>query len=269
MNSKVFSPNAGLFQALPAKGSLCRIGYSRGTIHDFHGAICAFLRGNRSQTITIGYVNPHVFNLAMHSETLRAFLEKADIVAVDGIGISIALWFLRGERQARTVMTHLFDRVLETPDLPALRAAVIGGSPGASRKASEAITRASRKIEMAAYIDGYQPIERYLAFITEHQNVDLIFVAMGSPRSEEFILQAAPLCQRKILWHIGGGTLNFYAGELPRVPRIVSKLWLQWFWRIVCEPKIAPRYVIGIPAFARKLFHAWRQEQKTKGICIC
>jgi exopolysaccharide biosynthesis WecB/TagA/CpsF family protein len=108
-----------------------------------------------------------------------------------------------------------------------------------------------------------------LDFVREHKDADLILVAMATPRSEEFMIRAAPLLPGKVLWNIGGGTLNFYAGTLPRVPTIVSKLCLQWLWRILCEPKIASRYFIGIPQFIRSVFRLRRQQTHAKGVCLC
>jgi len=255
-NAAVQSPR------LSSKSDLCGIAYSRGTLDQFHGAICRWLRGDRSKGATIGYVNPHVFNLAKKNEAVRAFLDKADIIAVDGLGVALALWLLKGERQTRTVMTPLFDRVLETADLPRVLAALIGGTEDVAHKGAAAMNRVSRKIQVAAVADGYRPVAAYPDFLWDQDAIDLVLVAMGSPRSEEFIGEASQLFPGKLFWNIGGGTLRFYAGTQPRVPRIVSRLGTQWLWRMVLEPHIAPRYVVGIPLFASHLLRAWRAEKK-------
>jgi exopolysaccharide biosynthesis WecB/TagA/CpsF family protein len=277
MNSN--SPSASLTESsaaasalrLPSllpKSDLCGIAYSRATIHQFHEAICRWLRGDRSKSVTIGYVNPHVFNLAMKYEAVRAFLEEADIVTVDGVGVSLALRLLKGERQSRTVMTPLFDWVLKTDDLPPLRAAIIGGTEEVARKGTAAINRVSRRIEVVAFANGYEPLAHYRDFLRDNEPLDLVLVAMGTPRSEAFILEASPLFAGKLFWHIGGGTLQFHAGTLRPVPKIVSTMCLQWLWRMTFEPHLAPRYVIGIPVFARHLLQA-RREEKKKGACLC
>ncbi len=252
----------------PSKSDLCGIAYSRATLPEFHETICRWMRGDRTLTATAGYVNPHVFNLAIKHEAVRRFLDKANIVAVDGVGFSWALWLLKGDRQERTVMTPLFDSVLTDATVPALRAAVIGGSEEVAGKGAEAINQASRNMKVVSHIDGYQPLAKYQEFVRQHEDVDIILVAMGTPRSEEFILEASPLFRGKLFWNIGGGTLNFYAGTLRRVPKIVSKLCLQWLWRMVFEPSIVPRYVIGIPVFAMRALQNRRQENKN-GVYVC
>ena len=255
MNALTGTPAPQIDNAFPSKSQLCGIGYSRGTLKDFHVAICRWLRASdRPKNTTIGYVNPHVFTLAMKNEAIRTHLDQANIVTVDGGGVSIAVWLLNHERVTRTVMTPLFDSVLSEPNLPKMRAVVVGGSEQVSRDGATAIQRACPQMEVTGCIDGYKPMQTHLDFLRAHEDVDVILVAMGSPRSEEFILQGNALFPEKLFWHIGGGTLNYYAGALRRVPKIISLLWLQWLWRIVFEPKIFSRYAIGIPVFARDVF---------------
>ncbi len=252
---------------LAPKSDLCGIPYSRATFVGLYETICRWLRSDRTKGATIGYVNPHVFNLAKKNEAVRAFLDQADIVAVDGLGFSLALWLLKRERQTRTVMTPLFDRVLETAELPPLQAGLIGGTEEVARKGAADMNRVSQKIQVVAVTDGYQPLAQYQSFLREHDALDVVLVAMGSPRSEEFIQEASGLFPGKLFWNIGGGTLHFHAGTRPRVPRIVSTLGTQWVWRMCLEPRLIPRYVVGIPVFANYLLRAGRVE-KTKDNCL-
>ncbi len=246
---------------LSTKSDLRGIAYSRETFQQFYGAICQWLRGDHAKGAIIGYVNPHVFNVAMKHEAVRTFLDKADIVAVDGVGFALALLLLKGERQTRTVMTPLFDRVLETDDLPRRSAVLIGGTEEMARKGAADINRVGRKMQVVAYAHGYQPLARYHDFLREHEAVDLVLVALGSPRSEEFIVEASSLFPGKLFWNIGGGTLQYHAGTLRQVPKIVSTLCLQWLWRMFFEPHLVPRYVIGIPAFIGYLLKSERSHK--------
>ena len=236
-------------QAFPTKERLGVVSYSRGTLAEQHAALCAWLRGGRTTSCMIGYVNPHVYNLAKRDSTLQEFLARADLVSVDGLGISAGVLLVNGHWQTRTVMTPLFDRVLATQDLPALRAVLIGGTEGVMTKGAAAINRATRTIKIVAMRNGYQPIAEYLSFLEEQSEAEVVLIAMGTPRSEQLALAAVARFPSKLFWNIGGGTLHFYAGTLSRVPPIVSSLGMQWLWRIVHEPRVAPRYIIGIPVF--------------------
>jgi N-acetylglucosaminyldiphosphoundecaprenol N-acetyl-beta-D-mannosaminyltransferase len=237
--------------ALSTTAELCGIRYSRDSLGQFYATICRWLSSpDRKRGLAIGYVNPYVFNLAQKNPKLRLFLREADIVAVDGLGVALSIRLLQGYRQTRTVMTPLFDKVLASTGIPPLKALLIGGSQEVADKGMAAMNAAAGRMEIIKAFHGYYPLEDYPVFIGDNAGADLVLVAMGSPRSEELILAARRQFPGKTFWNIGGGTLHFYAGTQPRVPEIVSKLGLQWLWRIVHDPAITPRYVIGIPVFA-------------------
>ena len=47
-----------------------------------------------------------------------------------------------------------------------------------------------------------------------------------------------------------GGLLDFISGRIPRAPRLLRRLGMEWIWRLAMEPKrLFRRYVIGNPMF--------------------
>ena len=149
-------------------------------------------------------------------------------------------------------MTPLFDGVLAKSRAVA-NAILIGGSEDVLAKGAEAINAASNGMRVTVTASGYEPTEKYLELIEAHPECDVLLAAMGSPRSEELILAASKRFTGKLLWNIGGGTLHFHAGTQARTPRLVSAIGMQWLWRIVHQPSIAPRYVIGTPLYLFRL----------------
>jgi len=246
-----------------AIGEIAGVCFSSGTRLELYRETCEWLRSDRRESRLITYVNPHVFNLAQRNRALHVVLRTADMIAVDGIGFAAAVRWLTGHRQTRTVMTPLFDEVLGTEGLPPLRAVLIGGKPDVMERGAAAMNRVSRRIKVVATCNGYATKAEYLKFIEANADVDLVLVAMGSPRSEELMIAAREICTPKAFWNIGGGTLHFYAGTLKRVPERISRLGLQWAWRIVHEPTIAPRYVIGIPRFLLTILRFRFRAQQT------
>ena len=226
--------------------------YSSETIGDFETAICQWLEGHRANNFSVGYVNPHVFNIAWNNQAVRQFLSDCDIVAVDGLGVAVAVSLIHRTFQTRTVMTPLFERVLEK-SRAAANAILIGGSEDVLAKGTEAINSASAGMRVTVTASGYEPMETYLKLIEEHPECDVLLAAMGSPRSEELILAASKRFTGKLLWNIGGGTLHFHAGTQARTPRLVSAIGMQWLWRMAHQPSIAPRYVIGTPLYLFRL----------------
>jgi exopolysaccharide biosynthesis WecB/TagA/CpsF family protein len=252
----------GQNQRLSNKSDLGGIAYSSDTSAEIYHSLCAWMRGNRETTALVGYVNPHVFNFARVNPLLREFLAQADIVTVDGIGVVLGLLLVKAHRVERTVMTPLLDRVLATDDLPHLKAMLIGGSEAEANRAANAINRTSTRIEVVEARHGYSPLPEYLALLQRHQDLDLVLVGMGTPRSEELLLKAKDICPRSLCWAVGGGTIQYYAGTKRRVPALISTLGLQWVYRMLREPRTAPRYFFGIPAYFWHLLHILLAEKR-------
>lgn len=70
----------------------------------------------------------------------------------------------------------------------------------------------------------------------------IVFVALGPPKQEYFIERLARDLStisnlRSTIFMSVGGSFDIISGRLPRAPAIVRKLGLEWFWRLILEPR--------------------------------
>ena len=68
-----------------------------------------------------------------------------------------------------------------------------------------------------------------------HSHADILLVCLGSPRQERWIAANRPagvLAAAAL-----GGSLDVWAGNVTRAPRVLSRLGLEWLWRMCLEPK--------------------------------
>ena len=78
---------------------------------------------------------------------------------------------------------------------------------------------------------------------------DVLAVALGQRKQERFAnsyLKQIPTV--KIIIGIGGA-LDMISGNLPRAPKFLRRLGLEWFWRLVIEPSRWPRIVRAVIIF--------------------
>lgn len=67
------------------------------------------------------------------------------------------------------------------------------------------------------------------------EKVDILFVAFGSPKQELWI--AKNLKNIPATVSIGvGGAFDFVSGKVPRSPKILRKLGLEWLFRLIIQP---------------------------------
>lgn len=64
---------------------------------------------------------------------------------------------------------------------------------------------------------------------------DIIFIAMGSPKQEYFANELSII--HKAVYHCIGGSFDVYCGKRKRAPKIFISLGLEWFYRLINEPK--------------------------------
>ena len=81
----------------------------------------------------------------------------------------------------------------------------------------------------------------------------LLFVAFGNPRQEIWVHDNLSKL------NIGGamcvgGTLRYVAGLSRLPPKFISKLGLEWLWRLITEPKRAGRVFRAVVVFPVKYF---------------
>ncbi|NLW33803.1 MAG: WecB/TagA/CpsF family glycosyltransferase [Fibrobacter sp.] len=73
---------------------------------------------------------------------------------------------------------------------------------------------------------------------------DILFVAFGAPKQEKWIYANLKKINAKIAIGVGG-SFDFAAGIQKRAPVWMQKLSLEWFYRLLCNPKrLFKRYLI-------------------------
>jgi N-acetylglucosaminyldiphosphoundecaprenol N-acetyl-beta-D-mannosaminyltransferase len=88
-----------------------------------------------------------------------------------------------------------------------------------------------------------------------HAQPDLVLVGMGFPLQERVIARLAPELAHGLL--IGeGGTFDYeqFGGRRRKAPRLLQQLGLEWFWRLLLEPRRFRRQL----AIPRVIWRIWR-----------
>nr|WP_294548632.1 WecB/TagA/CpsF family glycosyltransferase [uncultured Rhodopila sp.] len=89
-----------------------------------------------------------------------------------------------------------------------------------------------------------------------------VFLAVGSPRQERLAAAIAAAGDATGTGLCIGASLEFLAGRRRRAPRWISRMGLEWLFRLACEPRrLARRYLIDSP---RVIALLWRQRRRAR-----
>jgi N-acetylglucosaminyldiphosphoundecaprenol N-acetyl-beta-D-mannosaminyltransferase len=182
---------------------------------------------------------------------LRAAAEAADLRLADGAAI---LW------AARLAGVRLPERVTGIDLMEGLveRAAATGLSVfflGARRPVVERLVHLYRKrypkLKIAGFQDGYFGADDHVPLVERIRasGADLLFVGMPTPFKETWAEHHRDRLGVPVILGVGG-SFDVIAGFIPRAPRILQRAGLEWFWRLLCEPRrLWKRYLVGNTVF--------------------
>jgi N-acetylglucosaminyldiphosphoundecaprenol N-acetyl-beta-D-mannosaminyltransferase len=81
----------------------------------------------------------------------------------------------------------------------------------------------------------------------EKARPNVLLVAMGFPRQEEWIAENMPHLRVNVVV-AEGGSFSFISGATPRAPRWLRRMGLEWLYRLAREPRRLRRQ-LAIPRF--------------------
>lgn len=120
---------------------------------------------------------------------------------------------------------------------------LLGAKDGVADVAKEKINkRVGRKMIVGTYSPpyGFENKEDECGKIVEllrTSSANVVLVGLGNPKQTNFIFKYKDDAPNINLWMALGATIDFEAGNIKRAPEIFQKLYMEWFYRFLQEPK--------------------------------
>ncbi|MFM7645530.1 MAG: WecB/TagA/CpsF family glycosyltransferase [Sphingomonadales bacterium] len=130
-----------------------------------------------------------------------------------------------------------------------------GGKPGVADELVQNAIRTWKGVTIAGtYCPPFRTLsDEELGTLAEQINksaTSIVWIGLSTPKQEVFAARLAPLLQSKLIITIGAA-FDFYTGRVKQAPRWMQKGGLEWFYRLMQEPRrLAPRYLKIVPKFA-------------------
>jgi len=226
--------------------------------------------------------NPEMVLEAQKNPEFSSILKKASLSLPDGIGILWASYYLslplpKGKiRQFAQLMGTLIDIVRNSPKIKKAlpervtgsdtlfkivdraqetkwRIFLLGARPGVANRAIHKLLEHYPKAIFAGSHSGSpeKDEESEIVEMINRAQPDILFVAYGSPAQELWIHRNLPKL-KTVKVAIGvGGAIDFAAGVKKRAPRLMQKIGLEWFYRLLIQPKRIRRIYNATFVFVR------------------
>ncbi|WP_010648275.1 WecB/TagA/CpsF family glycosyltransferase [Oceanobacillus massiliensis] len=202
--------------------------------------------------------NPEIVMKANEDVNLMNCIHKATYITADGIGVVKAAQLLRSPLPERVTGYDTMMQLLEVANRNAYRIFLLGAKNETLRKTITAISSTYPAIHIAGSHDGYFDWQDNV--LTEKigtSKPDIIFVALGAPRQEEWIAENLDKFETGVFIGVGG-SFDVIAGTVKRAPVFWQKVNLEWFYRLLKQPT-RWRRMMALPQFA---IHILKQKAK-------
>ena len=186
--------------------------------------------------------NAEMLAAAEHSEPIRQTLLSADLRIPDGIGVA---WLSCGQIRHRIPGVEIGECLLHYAAHHHITVYLLGGLPYRADMAADRLRYRFEGLKIVGTHHGYFPENsaEEKAVLREIASLrpDLLFVCMGFPRQEKFLMRHRPYLEGVCIAAALGGAIDCYAGAVPRAPRIVRQCHLEWLYRTLQDPRRIPR----------------------------
>lgn len=188
------------------------------------------------------------------SPSLRQIFNGAGLVTPDGMPL-VWLSHLRGYSQvSRVYGPDLMLALCEYGISRSYRHYFYGGAEGVANLLVERLRSRFPELEVAGV---YAPPFRSLTVEEENAIIDrinetnpsIVWVGLGAPKQERWMASNVGRVSAPVLIGVGAA-FDFHAGLKPQAPRWMQRNGLEWFYRLLTEPRrLWKRYLFNNPRF--------------------
>jgi N-acetylglucosaminyldiphosphoundecaprenol N-acetyl-beta-D-mannosaminyltransferase len=188
-------------------------------------------------------------------------VNAAALIVPDGVGVLKGAKVLKRPLKERVPGIELGERLLPLLAENGLSLYILGGKPGVARRAAANLKEKYPGLIIAGASDGYFADDGEAVEKVNASGADVCFVCMGAPRQEYFMRDNAWRLKPKLLLGLGG-SVDGYAGDVRRAPRLFRTLGLEWFYRLLAQPSRIGRVAKRLPPFVFAVYAQRRRERR-------
>jgi N-acetylglucosaminyldiphosphoundecaprenol N-acetyl-beta-D-mannosaminyltransferase len=182
---------------------------------------------------------------------------SCDLISADGQSIVWASRLLGKRIPERVSGADLMQKLVRLAYEKKYKCFFLGAKEDIVKKVTEMYSKEYGSEIIAGYRNGYflAEEEQSIAEQIAGSGTQLLFVAITSPKKENFLHDYRDML-RNVNFTMGvGGTFDVISGLTKRAPLWVQKIGMEWFFRLMQEPRrMWKRYLIGNAKFVWLVF---------------
>ncbi len=195
---------------------------------------------NDRQKYFIVTPNPEILVLARNDTNYKKILNSAKIALPDGIGVMIAGKLLNKELKEKITGVDLVESICRAVEEKPITVGSLGAGPAVAEQTAECLRRKLPNLKVVFAARG-DPDDKTVSIIKDSKKeIDILFVAFGSPKQEIWIYENLEKLPVKVVIGVGGA-FDFISGKVKRAPAFIRNMGFEWLFRLIYQPWRAKR----------------------------
>lgn len=202
----------------------------------------------RSSPAVIHTPNAEIVQLCVEQPDMLSLVNSADLIIPDGSGVILASKLLsKPLKKGKVAGVELSERVIALCAELGLGVYLLGGKPGVPEAAAAKLRAKYPGLIISGVRDGYFKDDAPVIADINRSEAAFLFVGLGAPKQEKWLAAHRSELHVKLAGGFGG-SVDIFAGTAKRAPELFVRLGLEWFYRLLCDPKRIGR-MMKLPKF--------------------
>ncbi|AEN87034.1 MULTISPECIES: WecB/TagA/CpsF family glycosyltransferase [Priestia] len=189
-------------------------------------------KGRKSFIVAI---NPEKIMKAQEDRELKSLLNQATYQIPDGIGVILASKLKKGRIRERVTGIDMMLKLCQEATNNGKKIFLYGAKPGIADEAKAKLEEMFPGILIVGTLNGYEKNEEVIECTINDSGAEIVFVALGSPAQENWIIAHKEKLNPSVYQGVGG-SFDVISGRLNRAPAVFQKFGLEWLYRLLKEP---------------------------------
>lgn len=204
-------------------------------------------------SLNIGVVNAAKLVNMRHDKALHEAVLSSDVIYADGMSVVWASRTLGAPLPERIAGIDLMHEIMRAGQTRGYRVFCLG----AEQEVLDRVTQKFRDMYPGTIVVGSHHgyfescDEETVALKIRESAADVLFVAITSPKKEQFMAKWSDVMKVPVV-HGVGGSFDVVAGLVERAPEYWQKAGLEWLYRVKQEPRrLWKRYLVTNMVFCK------------------
>lgn len=210
--------------------------------------LISYIKGFEKVNIVSG--NPEVLYNGLNDKVLfSSFTGERTVIIPDGVGTVLASKIVKQPVKEKIAGIEVMEEIIKKCEKEGKGIYLVGAKEDILKGCIKKLKNKYPMLNIVGSHNGYFDLKNcgYIIEDIKQRKPYALFVAMGSPRQDLFIIDNMDRLPCKIFMGVGG-SFDVFSGKVNRAPNWMIKLGMEWLYRVYKEPWRIKR-LSSIPKF--------------------